>query len=91
MNFKIFVMKKTILFLVAIMALGAVSCDRLSKKNGTDLVILNGGKMSFYNAKTKALTLFEAETDSVINMVFDKKKPFVLHHFKKRQSDIEDG
>ena len=73
MNFKLFVMKKTILLLVTIMALGAVSCDRLSKKGGTDLVILNGGKMSFYNVKTKALTPFEAETDSVINMVFDTK------------------
>ncbi len=66
-------MKKIILFFVAMMALGVMSCDRLSKKGGTDLVILNGGKLSFYNVKSKALTPFEAETDSVINMVFDKK------------------
>lgn len=65
-------MKKTIFFLLAAMVLLAISCDRKPKATDADLVLVDHGKMSFYDKETKKTALFEKETDSVINLLFDK-------------------
>lgn len=36
----------------------------------SDMVMLDKGKLYFYNSATKDMTLFEAETDSVVNCAF---------------------
>ena len=67
-------MKKTILFLVAVMALVTVGCKRTPKGSSAkeaDIVIIDHGQMAFYDLETKKLTPFEKETDSVINLLFD--------------------
>ena len=81
-------MKKAFLFLIVIMAFGVMSCDRNKGKN-VDLVIVNEGKMSFYDAKTKDLTPYEAETDSVINMVFDRKNHLYYTVSKDRNISLK--
>lgn len=63
-------MKKTFFFLIAALALGAMSCDRTIPR--VDVVIINHGQMQFYNHATQKLTPYEAETDSVVNVLFDK-------------------
>lgn len=40
-------MKKTLYFLIAVLALGVMSCDRNTPR--VDLVIINHGQMQFYN------------------------------------------
>lgn len=61
-------MKKYLLLLL-IISLCAVSCIRQPQK-GKDLVIVNKGKISFYDVQSQELTPFEAEADSVVNMLF---------------------
>ncbi len=62
---------RIVLALLAIVSLGMMGCHRQPKvKGGKDLVVMNQGQLSFYDVKTQTLVPFEAETDSVINMVF---------------------
>ena len=63
-------MKKTLFVLIAALALGVMSCDRTIPR--VDVVIINHGQMQFYNHATQKLTPYEAETDSVVNVLFDK-------------------
>ena len=63
-------MKKTLYFLIAALALGVMSCERTAPR--VDLVIINHGQMQFYNHAKQKLTPYEAETDSVVNVLFDK-------------------
>ena len=63
-------MKKVIYLLLAVMALGVMSCNR-DKVSDADLVIVDHGNMSFYDVETQKLIPFEKETDSVINLLFD--------------------
>ena len=63
-------MKKTLFVLIAALALGVMSCDRTIHR--VDVVIINHGQMQFYNHATQKLTPYEAETDSVVNVLFDK-------------------
>ena len=67
-------MKKTILLLVAVMALGLASCDRKPHVNASDadMVIVDNGKLAFYDMEAKKLSYYEKETDSVINLLFDE-------------------
>ena len=64
-------MKKLIYFLIAFVLLGITgcTCSRQHIADG-DLVIINDGVLSFYDASTGELTPFKAETDSVVNMLF---------------------
>ena len=72
-------MKKCLYFLVAVMAVVAMSCERTPKVEpdvkpndfAVDLVIVNQGRMSFYDVETQKLTPFVKETDSVLNLLFD--------------------
>lgn len=61
-------MKKTILFLIAITAFGLMGCNRSSK---VDLVVVQNGQLQFYDQASQKLTPYKAETDSVVNTVFD--------------------
>ncbi|MBO6027124.1 MAG: hypothetical protein J6P73_07745 [Bacteroidales bacterium] len=67
-------MKKVIYSLVIVLALGLMGCDHETKTakslNNSDFVIVDHGKMSFYDAETQKLTPYETETDSVINLLF---------------------
>lgn len=65
-------MKRTFFFLIAAMALGFMSCDRSDNVARVDAVIISHGQMQFYNHEAQKLTPFEAETDSVVNIVFDR-------------------
>ncbi len=59
-------MKKLLPILLSLLAILAMSCDR---KN-VELVTLEEGELAFFDMKSQTLTPFEAETDSVISMVF---------------------
>ena len=62
------------LVLLAVVSLCIMACNRRPKgQSGKEIVVLDKGQMSFYDLKTKTLNPFEAETDSVINMVFADK------------------
>ena len=62
------------LALLAVVALGTMGCKRHPKvQDHKDLVVVNQGKMSFYDVSNKVLTPFEGETDSVINLIFADK------------------
>ena len=63
-------MKKTLFFFIAALALGVMSCDRTIPR--VDAVIISHGQMQFYNHATHKMTPYEAETDSVVNVLFDK-------------------
>ena len=63
-------MKKAFFFLVAALAIVAMSCDRTIPR--VDAVLISHGQMQFYNRATQKLTPYEAETDSVVNVLFDK-------------------
>lgn len=62
------------LVLLAVASLGIMACHRQPKgQSGKEVVVLDKGQLSFYDVKTKVLTPYEGETDSVINMVFADK------------------
>ena len=61
-------MKKISILLLALVTLGIMGCKRTQVSN--DVAIVNGGRLSFYDATTQQLTPLEAETDSVINLLF---------------------
>lgn len=65
-------MKHTTLILTALLALLFVGCDR-DKPDLTkvDMVVIHHGQMQFYNHASQTLTPYEAEKDSVVNIVFD--------------------
>ena len=69
-------MKKTLFFLIAVVAIGLMSCDNDSKpdrnvKSDVDMAIIDHGQLQFYNHATQKLTPYEAETDSVVFIAFD--------------------
>lgn len=66
-------MKKTVYLLLLVLALGVASCDHKPKTNATkvDVVLVNKGQISFYDADAQKVTPYEKETDSVINLMFD--------------------
>ena len=66
-------MKKTIFFLIAVMALVVTGCDWFHKADlsKVDMVVIQHGQMLFYNHATQKQTPYEAEKDSVVNLVFD--------------------
>lgn len=65
-------MKRVLFILIAMLALGFASCDRTKHdKSKVDMVVIHHGQMQFYNHATHTLTPFEAEKDSVVNVVFD--------------------
>ena len=62
---------RIVLALLVVVSLGIMGCNRHPKgQSGKEIVVLDKGQLSFYDLKTQTLTPFEAETDSVINMVF---------------------
>lgn len=62
------------LVLLAVASLGIIACHRQPKgQSGKEVVVLDKGQLSFFDLKSKMVTPFEAETDSVINMVFADK------------------
>lgn len=73
-------MKKILFF--GLMALAVMGCNRNPKPNSpasvnagppkADMVVLQHGQMLFYDHATQQLTPYEAEKDSVINLVFDE-------------------
>ena len=56
---------------MAVLTLFVMSCNR-DKVSDADLVIVDHGNMSFYDMETQNLILFEKETDSVLNLLFDE-------------------
>lgn len=76
-------MKKIGLILIAVMALGIMGCNRTQtpqpqqeKKQlvalaKCDMVILEDGKLVFYDNATQETTTYTAETDQVLNAVYD--------------------
>lgn len=72
-------MKRIALFLLLAMALGIMSCDHSSSTNtkaasdfaAAEVVTIEFGKLSFYDLKKQSATLYTAETDSVVNLVYD--------------------
>ena len=87
-------MKKT-LFFVALMALCFVGCDRQPKPGKTetidttsvDMVIIKHGQMQFYDHETQKVMPYEAETDSVVNIVFDHNNH--LYYTAAHQQDLK--
>ena len=78
-------MKKTLFMLVILVAFGVMGCNRQSEADkadqsetsenellSVDMVLISHGQLFFYNQATKRLMPYEAETDSVVNVVFDK-------------------
>ena len=61
-------MKRNFFFLIAIATLGLVGCNHQPKSN--DLVAIEKGKLLFYSLGDESMTPFEAETDSVVNLLF---------------------
>ena len=78
-------MKKAIFFLIAVMALGVMSCD--SNTPTVDAVIISHGQLQFYNHATQKLTPFKAETDSVVFVVFDNDNH--LYYTTNKQGILE--
>ena len=76
-------MKKLSLILFAVMALGILSCNRTQtppkEENNQpvaslatyDMVLLEDGKMVFFNNTTQEKSTFITETDRVVNAVYD--------------------
>ena len=80
-------MKKTIIFLMVVAALGMMSCDRNPqpvKENpsaapslkGCDMAVFEDGKVTFYNSSTNAFVPFTAEKDYVVTGVFYDEDEF---------------
>ena len=63
-------MKKTFFFLMAVLTLFVMSCNR-DKVSDADLVVVDHGNMSFYDVEAQKLIPYEKETDSVLNLLFD--------------------
>ena len=82
-------MKKTLFFLIAIMAFGLVGCERTpeSSTSKVDMVVIQHGQMQFYDHATQKVTPYEAEKDSVVNVVFDDDNH--LYYTSANQQDIK--
>lgn len=63
-------MKNKYLLMMAALLIGLASCHR-NETNSVDLVIVDNGKMCFYDVENQSLTPYEKETDSVLNLLFD--------------------
>ena len=81
-------MKKTIFFLIAVMALVVTGCDWFHKADlsKVDMVVIQHGQMLFYNHDTQKLTPYEAEKDSVVNLAFDNNNH--LYYTTAQQQDF---
>lgn len=84
-------MKKTFFFLLAVLVFGLMSCDGnpvVATKNlpDVDLVVVHQGQMQFYNHAAQTLIPYEAEKDSVVNVVFDHNNH--LYYTAAKQQDL---
>jgi hypothetical protein len=84
-------MKKTLLLMLLVIAVGFASCDHKPKPNTNkiDVVLVNKGQISFYNADTQTLTPFEKETDSVVNLLFDDQNHLYYNIAKNKQLSLK--
>lgn len=82
-------MKKTLFFLIAIMAFGLIGCDHTPESNTSkvDVVIIQHGQLQFYDHATQKVTPYEAEKDSVVNVAFDDNNH--LYYTSANQQDIK--
>lgn len=69
-------MKRLYYILIAIMAVGIMGCDHNPKpatnvNSKVDMIIIQHGRLQFYNLATQKLAPYETETDSVVNMAVD--------------------
>lgn len=70
-------MKNHSYFLIAIMLLGMMSCDRTSvKPSDCEMALLDKGKIVFYDANSNKSLAYMAETDSVINAEYADEHTF---------------
>lgn len=81
-------MKKTFFLLIALVAVGMMSCDGNSKPvkenpsaasaslKGCDMAVFEDGKVTFYNSSTNAFVPFTAEKDYVVTGVFYDENEF---------------
>ena len=81
-------MKKTILFVIAVVAFVLMGCDRNSqpvKENasdaaasleGCDMAVFEDGKVTFYNSSTNTFVPFADEKDYVLSGVFFDENEF---------------
>ena len=83
-------MKRTVFLLMLVLVVGFMSCNRKPKNiSNFDVVLINHGTLSFYDANTKQLTPYEKETDSVINMMFDNENHLYYTASKDRQLSLK--
>ena len=75
-------MKKTFVLLVALVALGMMSCnsnpkpEKQASLKGCDMAIFENGKVTFYNSSTNTFVPFTAEKEKVISGVFYDENEF---------------
>ena len=70
-------MKKPVLLIMIALALGFIGCDHGTTNNAVsafdaaEVVTIENGQLLFYNVNKQSAKLYTAETDSVINLLFD--------------------
>lgn len=81
-------MKKAFILLMAVAALGMMSCDpkpvqvnpsddnTVASLKGSDMAVFEDGKMTFYNSSTNVFVPFAAEKDYVVSGVFYDENEF---------------
>jgi hypothetical protein len=81
-------MKKAFILLMAVAALGMMSCDpkpvqvnpsddnTVASLKGSDMAVFEDGKMTFYNSSTNAFVPFAAEKEYVVSGVFYDENEF---------------
>ena len=91
-------MKKTLYFLLVLFALATMGCDRkpkptekqyVSEFDAADMVILDHGDLQFYNAEKQTLTLYEPETDSVVNATYDENNHLYYTVLKDQHLELK--
>ena len=84
-------MKKTVFLLMLVLVVGFMSCNRKPKASDSniDVVLLNHGELSFYDADAKQLTHYDKEIDNVINMAFDNNNHLYYTSSKDQQLSLK--
>lgn len=74
-----------------VLVVGFMSCNRKPKANisNVDVVLINHGALSFYDAATKQLVPYDKEPDSVINMLFDNDNHLYYTASKNKQLSLK--
>lgn len=81
-------MKKLYYLLLLVLAVVFTNCDRKLTESpkinvkDADVVVLDHGKIKFYQSSTQTVTEFPAETDSVVNAVFSNNNILFYTVFK---------